>query len=298
MSRDTVSDILPSTIDPTQWEALDYFGHVGEGDEREHYGMEEALLQYGKNGVDRHVGLFSCDSCGAHYNNGVLFHHVTDDRTISIGWQCADKMGMTFNLAEANSLKDGAKSVGILKLANRLAWADRMAWGRANRNLLRAVTRGQHYIAKDIRVRLAKGSRFYAPSEAQATLVLKLYAQQNEPEEPKVSAPIADKRQTVEGEIVSVRWKDSDYGGAFKMTVKITTPDGVWITWGTLPTKLEEEAYTEKQRREDFETATVDILKGCTVRFDAKLQAGNDEHFCFFKRPTKTSILKFAVGAQ
>ena len=61
------------------------------------------------------------------------------------------------------------------------------------------------------------------------------------------------------------------------MTLKVETDAGTWLAWGTCPSGL---------LGGDFG------IRGCRVRFDAKLtRSDRDEHFAFFKRPTKPAIL-------
>ena len=75
-----------------------------------------------------------------------------------------------------------------------------------------------------------------------------------------------DGRLDVEGEILSVKWKDSDFGGSYKMLVKLS--DGRRC-WGSVPSKLDE------------------AEEGDSVRFKATFSKSNDDpKFAFFKRPS------------
>ena len=56
------------------------------------------------------------------------------------------------------------------------------------------------------------------------------------------------------------------------MTVKVTTADGVYLVWSTVP-------------------AAINPRRGDRVRFTATLSRGRDSHFAFGKRPSKASIL-------
>jgi len=83
---------------------------------------------------------------------------------------------------------------------------------------------------------------------------------------------VPEGKVTVVGEIVSIKWKDSDYGGCYKMTVR---SDEGWVVWLTLPSALE------------YEDATV----GDRVSFNCTITASDDVTFGFGKRPTKAVIL-------
>lgn len=72
---------------------------------------------------------------------------------------------------------------------------------------------------------------------------------------------------TIEGKVTSVKFKDNDFGGTWKMTVEHA--DG-WKVWGSVPASLD------------------GIEAGAVVRFNATVEAKDgDPLFGFFKRPTK-----------
>jgi hypothetical protein len=80
----------------------------------------------------------------------------------------------------------------------------------------------------------------------------------------------------VSGEIVGVKFTDSQFGGSFKMIVE---SDEGYKLYGTIPNSLLEivEHITE--------------LKGKRVQFNATVfQSSRDSKFGFFKRPTKSKI--------
>jgi hypothetical protein len=100
------------------------------------------------------------------------------------------------------------------------------------------------------------------------------------------AAPAPTGKIEVEGEIVSVKYKESQYGGAWKMVVK---HESGWKAWGTIPT-----AIFDQQRAEaaEGENPFADALKGRRVAFTATLEASADDNtFAFFKRPTKARLL-------
>jgi len=83
---------------------------------------------------------------------------------------------------------------------------------------------------------------------------------------------VPEGKVTVVGEIVSIKWKDSDFGGSYKMTVR---SDEGWAVWLTLPSALE----------------YADAVAGDRVSFNCTITASDDVTFGFGKRPTKAVIL-------
>lgn len=152
---------------------------------------------------------------------------------------------------------------------------------------LRAALDTDHDIVADIRSRFL-GSRYDSLTPRQEALVLKLAKEAAKPKTPKVDAPIESGRQTVEGRVISVKWKPNRCGGYYapayvaKLTVAVSTPEGEWLAWGTCPAALMDavggEQYDER-------------LKGATVRFDAKLKRGRDAYFALYSRPTKAVLV-------
>lgn len=78
--------------------------------------------------------------------------------------------------------------------------------------------------------------------------------------------PLAEGRYAIEGEVLTTKWQESDYGTTLKMLVKMDDGNKVW---GTVPRAIE---CDPKGERVNF-TATVERSK-------------DDEHFGFYKRPT------------
>lgn len=76
----------------------------------------------------------------------------------------------------------------------------------------------------------------------------------------------------VVGVITSIKWRDSDFGGSYKMVVR---SDEGWSVWLTLPSALED----------------ADAVVGDRVSFNCTITASDDATFGFGKRPTKAVIL-------
>ena len=87
----------------------------------------------------------------------------------------------------------------------------------------------------------------------------------------KTATEVPSGRQEVVGEVLSVKWKDNHFGGAFKALVR--TSD--YKVYGTVPSSLVRDC--------DGDPST---LVGSTIRFTATLTP-KEVGFGFYSRPTK-----------
>ncbi len=121
--------------------------------------------------------------------------------------------------------------------------------------------------------------RFGSLSPAQIAAVEKGLARDAEKvEQAKVTAaagPLAAGRQTIEGEVVSVKFYESKFGGSTKMLVVLD--DGRKV-FGGVPTAL------------------YSVSKGDRVRFAAAIETTDDPAFGYFSRPTKAEFLSQVVA--
>jgi hypothetical protein len=80
------------------------------------------------------------------------------------------------------------------------------------------------------------------------------------------------KDRRVEGEVLGMKWRDSQYGSTLKMRVK--TDEG-WTVWGTVPSRWHDNPDEEEN-----------LHPGDRVAFYAEVTASDDDpSFGFFKRP-------------
>lgn len=132
-----------------------------------------------------------------------------------------------------------------------------------------------HNILVDLREKLDKWGSL---SEKQVAFARKLIAEANAPK-----TELEEGRREMTGTILSVKWRDSNYGGAFKMTVNLD--DGTRV-WGTVPSALEtiaRDLWNDAYNPGDFE----DVFKGATITFTATVSRSDDDvSFGFFKRPS------------
>jgi hypothetical protein len=213
-----------------------------------------------------------CDVCGAYHRHGDVWRHRETRECIVVGHICADKlMGYA---PDRGSWAIYQKQAAKMRKARRTRigrFTELVRWAREHRNLLPAL-KLDHRITRDIRQRLINFPD-RGLSEKQEALVLKLVEDSKRDPEKHVPVPVDGERVAVRGTVVSVKERHGFNGLEFKMTVKVPTPDGTWLCWGTVPSVLLDD---EK------------ALRGSEVEFTAKVVRGDrDEHFGFFKRPTK-----------
>lgn len=122
----------------------------------------------------------------------------------------------------------------------------------------------------------------------------KLQREQREAEKAN-AADCPEGRMVIEGEVVSVKWKDSDYGGSLKMTVKT---DAGYLVWGSVPSALCSIPTTISEGEDSWETYK-DVERGDRVRFTGTVTPSDtDKKFGFFKRPSKAELLTPAETEQ
>ncbi len=224
-----------------------------------------------------------CGVCGAQFKYGAVFHHEPTQARVHMGHDCAGKYQMLANFAAWDAHAEAFKRARAGRLEAERRRVNLAAFAVEHPEAAAALEAPTHRILRDIAAR-NDGS---APlTEAQLALVLKISREEKAraelPPEAHVDAP--EGKLVVEGVVVSKRVVDSDWGSSIKMTVKIVTPAGSWLCWGTCPASL-----------------TVDpdrCERGDVVRFTATLKRGRDAHFAVFSRPTKASIVARAVKPE
>lgn len=130
-------------------------------------------------------------------------------------------------------------------------------------------------------------------SEAQVAAVERGLARTEEREaELANTPPLEGGKRDLEGTVLSTKWQDGRFGSQFKMLVKLDDGNKVW---GTVPTNLEQLTYNGDHYGVDgnwvFVPAALETLVDARVAFTATVERSrDDEHFGFFKRPTKARI--------
>lgn len=229
-------------------------------------------------------GFSQCHHCGAHMRYYAILLHVPTNTTIAVGETCLDNR---FSLAtsEFQSLR---RQAALDRQAQRIKTAATEAIAAIDNEAVRhALARETDLAAlgltgwglntfSDIRRKLWNYGNL---SDRQVALLVRLLGeiperQAREAERAaEVEVPAPSGRVTFSGVVVSRKWHDNDFGGAMKMTVKVTTDAGIYLVWVTEPRNIDPEV-------------------GDTVSLTATLSPSSDKpHFAFGKRPSKATVV-------
>lgn len=235
----------------------------------------------------------SCDYCGTgiRYCFGI---RSSDGRSFIVGSECVNKTGDAgLVVAVKREMKAHRDSVKVAeRAAAAKAWREardaetatrRAATLAANPDLTDLLAT-DHPIIRDIAERFAKWG---SVSDAQIALVRKIAREAAErAAEVEIAAPTG--RQVIRGRVLSVKDHYTQVGyntvHTWKITVKVTTPAGVWVCWGTCPDSI------LAPLRDAFPGHAVDALRGRDVEFTATLSPSDRPTFAFFKRPAKAEL--------
>lgn len=224
-----------------------------------------------------------CGVCGARFACGEVWQHTDRRDLVHVGCDCAAKYNLVSG-TDWNAIQDERDRAlkAVRTAARRSKSRERILAAYPG---LDAALATDHYISRDLARRFEVDGSL---SDRQIALAFKLAGEATaraakraaEPAEVKIPAPTG--RATVRGVVVSLKTHESQWGASLKMTVKVATPAGVWLAWGTVPADL-----------------VGKVARGDEVEFDATLEAGREPHFAFAKRPTRASVVKVAaaVGA-
>lgn len=183
-------------------------------------------------------GLGTCGVCGAHFRYGTMFKHTPTGALVNMGHDCADKYAMMYDQSATERERgrmDRALATAVRRQQNE---AERAAFLDKHPGLATDLE-VDHPIVRDI---AAKFITYRTLSDKQVALVQKLAHEVRNPKpeaerEKNVTAPVG-KGIDFLGTIVSAKLRTGDWGTSWKITVKVTTPDGVWLAWGTAPSIL------------------------------------------------------------
>lgn len=272
----------PGAIVPNDYEYV--MSYLTPGSEPfDQYGMADARqlcesIGWGKGSAKMWGHMGKCGVCGAIFRAGDIWQHTPTGDLLHVGHDCAEKYELLANnpafdaaVASIEQRRQALKEAGRRERVMR-AFLD------ATPGLEAALAlREQHHILADMKSKLRQ---YGGLSEKQVAFALKLAAEivdkrdNPQPAEKLVPAPISEKRQTIRGKVVSKKSYDTVYGVTTKITVKVETPEGNWLCWGTV-----------------VEVGGNYAQRGDTIEFDAKLSAGREPHFALFKRPTKGRVI-------
>lgn len=229
-------------------------------------------------------GLGKCSICGANFIYGDVWCHEPTGEHLHVGQDCAAKYEMMADRSAFEVETDRRKATAV-RSAIRAEEATRRAGFLAAHPGLEAALAVEHNIIADIASRFRQYGNL---SEKQIALVMKIAAEATTPRavEQHVAAPTG--RQTFRGVVVSAKAHEGSFGIESKMTVKVTTLNGTWLAWSTIPAALLDTVPVGEQGR-------YANLRGAEVEITATLSPGKDAHFAFAKRPVG-KVVRYADG--
>lgn len=242
----------------------------------------------------RDRGTNQCHHCGARLRYFAILRHLPTGYAIVVGETCLDNR---FSLAtvEFQRLR---KLAQLDREQQRIKTAAREYVASLKGDLAKAMDRDvdlaeafpfmdqEGYAFSTISdIRRKVWDSYGAATDRQEAFVAKLIAQEKgraemaariaaeRASETRIDAPVG--RITFEGVVVSRKWRDSDYGGAYKLVAKVDDQErgGIWLVYVTEPSKIETE-------------------RGDVVRMTATLtRSDRDNSFAFGKRPSKAQVV-------
>jgi len=223
-----------------------------------------AKVQWGGNG-----GTGKCSVCGTPFVYGDVWKHIPTGEYIHVGHQCAAKYSLMADRSAWDMHINHLKAETAIQIQKKLNQERREAFLEEHPTVKDDIEL-DHPIIADLKINFKK---WCGLTEKQLILLTKLAndVRNPKPEEPKANAP--EGREKFTGEVVSLKLKNYSFGDLWRITVKVTTDNGIWLAWGTCPKAL----LTEDSK---------ESIKGKQVDMTATLTPSDDKpFFAFFKRP-------------
>lgn len=214
----------------------------------------------------------SCSVCKAYFSAGEVWKHVPTGEHIHLGHNCAEKYELFADDAEWT-----AKLAMVEQ--HRKALIEERARSAKLDNFVKCYPfmagvlemQDEKGILLDMKNKVRKyGSLSEKQIDFACSVASRMLCPARPPRAPDVNVKAPEGRVVVEGVVISKKQYVSDYGESVKMTVKVTTPEGTWLCWGTA-------LYDHKNDK------AVEV--GDKIKFKATLTAGRELHFAIFKRP-------------
>lgn len=215
-----------------------------------------------------HEDLGRCDHCGTDHTYGALYRQ-TDGSYLAVGRDCAGKFfDFSSRSAYYKSIADRKTAEKAKKAKNNEAACRFLA---TRIDLQAAFSSCEHRIVNDIHGKLFD---FGSISDKQANLVMKIAIEEAEktpePTPEPIPAELTDGRHEFAGEVLALKWRDSQFGGSLKMLFR---DDRGFKLWGS--------------------AFNGEYDKGSRVSFFARVEVSKDDKcFGFFSRPTKGKVIK------
>ena len=232
-----------------------------------------------------------CDSCGARARYMAVFTHAAGE-VVVVGHDCAVK----FNLTSKDQLRDKQAREAFRAAMIRDAWLNEDSDRRAAYDFCAERVADGDYGFEGMRHSfVSKINRWGSTSDKFVAAMLRDKARTEERAAERAAQdaerkPVITGRIEIEGEVVSVKWQDNDFGGRLVMTVK---DDRGFVVWGSVPKGLD---LIDLHDEDGNVIGQGQIERGNRVRFTGTVEASDrDECFGFFKRPAKAELLEVGV---
>lgn len=262
----------PSAIQPENYtyiDSMDTEWGLGPADKGPG-GLYETIERAENSTADHSDSINRCDHCGAHLRYICFWEHIPSGEVITTGETCAHE-----TMDVPNRLILDQKRLRETAAARRAAIREREEVRVRREETAKLYPQaaeilddyqGENYFIQDVARRYGKNGYL---SKAQADRVVEVFEKDQQPKVEEVKNPVPTGKVRVEGEVVSIKLQENDFGSRLVMVVK---GDG-WAVWGTVPSKID------------------DVVRGDKVAFNATVTASDrDESFGFYKRPTKPEI--------
>lgn len=289
--RFTKSDIIPSEF--TDLEFYDLGGNMP-GDRP--FNITAATKAIEVKPADNFRNLGTCCICGTHFRYGEVWVHEPSDTRICVGHVCASRYGLMasnpeYDRMHARHIRQVERSKARMKVRSEIKTF------MADKHDLFTHLKADHYLLRDLRAKLIRWGNL---SEKQVALAAKIAGELEqraavEAEKNYVPVPETDKRIQVEGTLLGIKWvMGFDGHEVAKMIVEVQADGGVYKLFGTCPESIQLVLIDMREQVGGGDAGIREVANQLhpRVRFTCRIERSfRDEHFGFFKRPTKAEVI-------
>ena len=243
-----------------------------------------------------HTG--QCDHCGAYINYCAVYRHEPTGQFIVTGHDCADNTmewdgRRSLDLARQKKAMEAARK-------NKAEEEERRHNIEETRKLFPAAVdlltnyEGHNTFIQDVASRFTRYGTTkritdgdYSAQEKVMMAILNAHQRDKERAEEKAqAADVPEGRMVIEGQVLSVKEYDGDFGEQWKMLVKA---DEGWTVFGTVPRSLLEIPNPASDKWYD----RLMVERGQRVKFTATVKVSRkDRTHGYYSRPSKASIVE------
>jgi hypothetical protein len=239
-----------------------------------------------------------CDHCGAYIRYVAVYRHNPSSQFIATGHDCADNTmewdgRRSLDLARQKKAMEAARK-------NKAEDEERRHNIEETRKLFPAAVdlltnyEGHNTFIQDVASRFTRYGTTkritdgdYSAQEKVMMAILNAHQRDKERAEEKAqAADVPEGRMVIEGQVLSVKEYDGDFGEQWKMLVKA---DEGWTVFGTVPRSLLEIPNPASDKWYD----RLMVERGQRVKFTATVKVSRkDRTHGYYSRPSKASIVE------